>query len=171
MLGAWPDTPQPSQKAFDTALWQALRGLDAQQPVFVESESAKIGQVQVPEDLLASIRQRSQLLRLQVPLEARLKLLLEEYGHFAQYPERFCQLLGSMVEMHGHARVAQWQDQARRGQWEAVFGELMQLHYDPLYQRSTARNFNAAEAESLDLPDLQAATLDRAAVQLVQRWT
>ena len=41
-----PDAPQPSQKAFDTALWQTLSRLDPRRPVFVESESRKIGSVQ-----------------------------------------------------------------------------------------------------------------------------
>ena len=38
VLGILPDCPQPSQKAFDTALWNALRGFDPARPVFVESE-------------------------------------------------------------------------------------------------------------------------------------
>ena len=53
VLGGLPDTPQPSQKAFDRQLWQALRAFDAQRPVFVESESRRVGALQLPDALVA----------------------------------------------------------------------------------------------------------------------
>ena len=52
VLGALPDAPQPSQKRFETRLWQALREFDPARPVFVESESRTIGRLRVPEALL-----------------------------------------------------------------------------------------------------------------------
>ena len=53
-LGARPraGSAQPSQKAFDTRLWDAMRRLDPSRPVFVESESKKIGDLRVPESLI-----------------------------------------------------------------------------------------------------------------------
>ena len=48
--------PQPSQKHFDTRVWQALAGFSPAQPVFVESESARIGALRVPEPLLVRMR-------------------------------------------------------------------------------------------------------------------
>ena len=56
ILGALPDQPQPSQKGFDTLLWQQLTQLDASRPVFVESESRKIGQVRMPESMYEAMR-------------------------------------------------------------------------------------------------------------------
>jgi tRNA 2-selenouridine synthase len=32
--------------------------------------------------------------------------------------------------------VQGWQAQARAGRWAEVFADLMQRHYDPLYERS-----------------------------------
>jgi tRNA 2-selenouridine synthase len=43
VLGGLPGLSQPSQKYFDTQLWHALNRLDSALPVFVESESARIG--------------------------------------------------------------------------------------------------------------------------------
>ena len=43
VLGGVPGQAQPSQKAFDTLLWNALRRFDPGRMVFVESESAKVG--------------------------------------------------------------------------------------------------------------------------------
>ena len=47
---------QPSQKHFETQLWQALRGYNPCQPVFVESESRTIGRLRLPEALLVQMR-------------------------------------------------------------------------------------------------------------------
>ena len=48
VLGNEPNIEQPSQKGFETALWNALRALDPSRPVLVESESKKeIGRAHV----------------------------------------------------------------------------------------------------------------------------
>ncbi|MFZ3127623.1 MAG: tRNA 2-selenouridine(34) synthase MnmH, partial [Rhodoferax sp.] len=48
VLGAIPGQPQPTQKRFDTLIWDTLRQFDSGRPVFVESESKKVGNVAVP---------------------------------------------------------------------------------------------------------------------------
>ena len=44
VLGMIPGQPQPTQKRFDTLVWDALRRFDPARPVFVESESKQGGQ-------------------------------------------------------------------------------------------------------------------------------
>ena len=48
VLGLIPGQPQPTQKRFDTLVWDKLRGFDPARPVYVESESKKVGNVAVP---------------------------------------------------------------------------------------------------------------------------
>jgi tRNA 2-selenouridine synthase len=48
VLGGLPGEPQPSQKRFESRLYAALAALDPGRPVYVEGESRKIGQLQVP---------------------------------------------------------------------------------------------------------------------------
>jgi tRNA 2-selenouridine synthase len=169
VLGGLPDTPQPSQKAFDTRLWQALRGFDAQRPVFVESESRKVGSLQLPDALVQRMREHARCVRVQMDDAARVQLLLQEYGFFAQAPERFCALLGALTELQGKERVARWQAMARAAQWPELFGELMREHYDPLYERSMRRNFaGLAQSRQLALDDGADATLRAAARELLQ---
>src|SRR5512143_247284 len=57
LLGDFPDEGQPSQKWFESQIVDALARLDPARPVYVESESKKIGSVQVPEALLTAIRE------------------------------------------------------------------------------------------------------------------
>jgi tRNA 2-selenouridine synthase len=168
VLGAVPGCAQPSQKRFDTLCWQALRRLDPGRPVFVEGESRKIGLLRVPEALIEALREHGQCIRVELDSAARLQLLLQEYGHFAADPEGFGRQLDGLVELRGRDTVAAWQEMARSGQWAAVFTELMQRHYDPLYERSLHSSYRQlARATVVALPDAEADTLQAAARRLV----
>jgi tRNA 2-selenouridine synthase len=172
VLGALPGQPQPSQKRFDTLCWHALRRFDTARPVYVESESRKIGALRVPEPLIAQMREHGQCIQLELPWPARLELLLHEYGHFRADAEGFCRLLEPLIELRSRATVQAWQAQARAGQWAEVYGALMQQHYDPLYQRSLRGSYRQLDqAAVLHLADAQAATLQQAARGLIAAAT
>ena len=169
VLGGLPGQPQPSQKHFDTRVWQALHGFDPARPVYLESESARIGVLRVPEALLQQMREQARCVRVAMPDAARVELLLQDYAFFADDPEGFCRLLDGLVELQGRERVAQWQALAHAGRWAELFGLLMAQHYDPLYDRSMRRNFGAlADAPELALADGGAAALDAAVAQLAR---
>lgn len=140
VLGMIPGQPQPTQKRFDTLVWQQLRAFDPARPVYVESESKKVGNVAVPESLIAAMR-ASACLRLDLPDEERVQLLLEDYGFFRDDPEFFCSRLHALTQLRGKAQVEAWQAQVRAGAIEGVVRELLVKHYDPGYASSTARNF------------------------------
>jgi tRNA 2-selenouridine synthase len=168
VLGGLPDQPQPSQKRFDTLLWRSLRGFDPAQPVFVESESKKVGSLQLPEALVQRMRLQGRCVRVQMGEAARTELLLQEYGFFAQDTERFCGLLDALADLQGRERIARWQGLARAGSWPELFAELMRDHYDPLYERSMQRHFaGLQEAAVIDLADGAPETLQAAARALL----
>src|SRR5918996_464333 len=56
VLGNLPDRPQPSQKMFESMLLHKLSDLQPGKPVYVEGESKKIGELQIPEALMSSMR-------------------------------------------------------------------------------------------------------------------
>ncbi|QJW84566.1 tRNA 2-selenouridine(34) synthase MnmH [Ramlibacter terrae] len=142
VLGLIPGQPQPTQKRFDTLVWQRLRGFDPARPVFVESESKKVGNVAVPEALIAAMR-ASACLRLELSDDERVQLLLEDYAFFREQPEFFCERLSALTQLRGKAQVEAWQAQVRAGDTESVVRELLLKHYDPGYAGSTSRNFPA----------------------------
>jgi tRNA 2-selenouridine synthase len=169
VLGGIPGTPQPSQKRFDTVLWDKLRAFDPARPVFVESESAKVGQLRVPESLIVHMREHGRCLAVQMPDAARVQLLLEDYGFFARDPEAFCRLLDALIELRGKDTVRGWQSLAREGRWAEVFADLMRRHYDPLYERSMQRHFSGlAQARLIELIDGAPATLRALARELLE---
>lgn len=168
ILGALPGQPQPTQKRFDTLVWQALAGFDAAQPVFVESESAKIGSLRVPEALLEEMHARGRCVRIDTADSARIALLLDDYRVSTLDPEPLCTLLAGLVDLRGRERVGQWQAMARAGQWPALIASLMTDHYDPLYERSMQRSYpTLADAPRIRLERGDAAELAAAAQALI----
>lgn len=169
VLGALPGQPQPSQKRFDSLVWLALRGLDRARPVFVESESRKVGQLRVPEALHTAMRASARCLWVEMPDAARVELLLQDYGHFAADPEGFCAQLEGLIALRGKEAVRLWQAQARAGAWAAVFGALMREHYDPGYERSLRGHYpHVEQARRLALADGSAASLRAVALSLLE---
>lgn len=163
ILGAVAGQRQPTQKHFDTRVWQALAGFAPGQPVYVESESARIGNLRVPEALLNAMHEQGRVVRIHSSDEARVAMLLDDYRDSMRDPEPLCALLGHLVELQGRERVARWQAQARGGHWPELIGELMSLHYDPLYERSMKCSYPAleqaprVELRTGDAPDLAGA--------------
>jgi tRNA 2-selenouridine synthase len=140
LLGDWPDAPQPSQKWFDSQVLAAIARFDPARPVFVESESRKIGTVQVPESLLGSMRS-AQCVRVDMPLPLRVALLKDEYAHFLADPGALATRLAHLVPLHGHKTIERWNAFARAGDFDRLIHELLVQHYDPAYARSIDRNF------------------------------
>ena len=145
LLGDLPDEPQPSQKWFESQLFDALSRLDASRPVFVESESRRIGSVQMPDALLSAMRV-GRALTLRTPREQRVALLKEEYAHFLADPAFLGACLKPLTALHGKAKLAHWAAMAAAGDWDPLVAELLDAHYDPTYVRSLERNFPAAQA-------------------------
>ena len=167
VLGHVPGQPQPSQKRFESLLWAALHAFDAGRPVFVESESKKVGNLRVPDTLMDTMR-ASPCVDLQLPIGERVALLLEDYDFFVQDPAHFCQRLEALTELRGRDTVRAWTDQVRAGQTPAVVLALLQQHYDPSYTRSIERNFrHFADARPCALADRSPAAMTTAAAQLI----
>jgi tRNA 2-selenouridine synthase len=168
VLGGLPAQPQPAQKRFDTLLWEALRAFDPSRPVFVESESRKIGALHLPEALIDHMRTRGRCVLVEMTAEARVQLLLDDYGHFAADVEGFCARLDGLVALRGRATVKAWQEAARQGRWTALFADLMAQHYDPLYDRSMRRSFaGLATPRRMLLTDHGSATMTAAALAML----
>ncbi|GIL04498.1 MAG: tRNA 2-selenouridine synthase [Betaproteobacteria bacterium] len=140
VLGGLPAQPQPTQKMFETRIWWTLRSFDPARPVFVESESRKVGDLRVPDALIERMR-AAHCVRVELPLPERVRLLRDEYLHFEADPQALFAQLDCLVPLHGRERIESWKSLARQGQWDALVERLLVEHYDPAYQRSIRRNF------------------------------
>lgn len=148
LLGALPGQAQPSQKSFESLIWSALSRFDPTRPVFVESESKKIGALRVPDALITAMR-ASACIRLEVPLAARVQLLTEDYVHFLHDPETINRQLGYLTALRGSETIAAWQALASRHAWTELVTALLEQHYDPAYLRSLSRNYAPSPSDQV----------------------
>lgn len=154
VLGHLPGEPQPSQKMFETRIWDKLRGFDPAKPVFVESESKKVGNLRVPEAVMQRMR-ASPCISLQLARERRVQLLMEDYQHFALDAAALNARLAHLVQLHGRAKIDAWHEMASGGRMPELVEQLLVEHYDPAYLRSIDRNFaQYPQAEVLELPGI-----------------
>lgn len=167
VLGAIPGVAQPSQKQFDTRIWDVLRRLDPARPVYVESESKKVGNVAIPAALIEAMR-AGPCLNLVLPDEERVALLLEDYDFFVKNSEVFCERLDALSELKGKQVVEGWKQAVRSGHIDEVVRDLLLSHYDPVYLQSMARNFRQyTQAQELRPRDRSVAAMRRLAADMV----
>ena len=146
LLGALPDQPQPTQKTLESAIWYALTRFDTRRTVYIESESKKIGALRVPDALITAMR-ASACVRLEVPLQARVKLLTEDYAHFLHDPVTINNQLAHLTPLRGSETVAAWQELAQQQAWDQLVAALLQQHYDPAYLKSLSTNYAPAPTD------------------------
>ena len=171
VLGVLPDSPQPSQKMFESRLLVALNKFDSTHPVFVEAESRKIGSLQVPDALLETMR-RGQCLSIDATHEARIEFLLRDYDYFLNAPDWFNSRLDVLNNLHSHDTIRRWQSYAREARWPELVSELLEMHYDPLYRRSQSRNFSELNATTrLATDDLSPAAIEILAQKITAQYS
>ncbi len=167
VLGAVPGCPQPSQKRFDTLVWDCLRRFNPQQPVYIESESKKVGNVAVAQALIERMR-ASPCLDLVLPMPQRVALLIEDYDDFVQNRALFCERLDALTQARGKVVIQAWKDAVMAGRTPDVVRELLTAHYDPTYTESMQRNFlHYAQAMRITPADHTPAAMDTLAQQLL----
>lgn len=167
VLGNLPGAPQPAQKLFESRVWHALKHLDPDRPVFVESESKKIGALRVPEKLIEAMWQ-SACVVIEAPMAVRVALLQDEYAHFLGDAALLNAQLDCLRALHGGAAIDSWQALARAGAWDRLTEELLVKHYDPAYTRAiTAHYPRLPQAARFRLEEFTVAGMDALAREVI----
>lgn len=170
LIGALPDQVQPSQKFFDSLLLDHLRQLDPTRPVWIEAESKKIGQVQLP-DALYEAMHRTRPINISAPMAERVRLWREDYPQFVDDPKGMVSKLEPLKPLIGGAELELWQDLAAADRVDELFERVMVSHYDPCYVRSTRLSYREnGTPEEVPLESLSQAALHEVAVHLKARF-
>lgn len=161
LFGALRGQPQPSQKLFETRLFQAMEGIDPTRPVVMEAESSRIGARTVPPTLWAAMA-RASVIELSAPVAARAVHVAEVYADIAADIDALDQALGRLPPHHARETVAGWKAMAREGRTRELAEALIGDHYDPAYRRMSAQRARPLVGR-VELADVTDAELDRAA--------
>ncbi len=159
VLGDLPGQAQPSQKMFETLVLDALARFDPARPVFVESESKKVGQLRVPDAVFQGI-QIGHWVRVQASMEQRVQYLLRDYDYFLDGTVLESQL-DRLKEMCGGESVSRWKALVAHKDFSTLVSELLTQHYDRFYLRSMNHHAEAgAHHASVVADDLSDAGID-----------
>ena len=131
--------PQPSQKLFESCLVGKLSGFDKDRPVFVESESSRIGEVHIPK-LLWHEMIHAPVIMIEVDRQQRAEYLVSEYPHLLSDQTDLNRLIDGMIYRHGHAETGKWRELMRQHDWVSLSHALLERHYDPAYDQSVTRH-------------------------------
>ncbi|MES2040802.1 MAG: tRNA 2-selenouridine(34) synthase MnmH [Pseudomonadota bacterium] len=167
VLGDIPEHAQPSQKQFESRIFEQLQQFDVQKLVYIEAESKKIGNLRVPENLMQAMR-ASGCLQVNLPLKKRVEFLVEEYAHFMCDTESLNKQLHFLTALHGKEKISGWKQMAQDGELTQLVKELLEQHYDPAYGKSIARNFvGYAKAKQIQQNDIAESDFYESAHQIL----
>jgi tRNA 2-selenouridine synthase len=170
LIGALPGHDQPSQKLFDSMVLDTLRKFDPGRIVWLEAESKKIGNLQLP-DALHEAMHRTTPLHIRAPMDERVRLWREDYAHFAEDPVGMVEKLAPLKPLIGGEELGHWHSLAASGEVDELFERVMKMHYDPCYERSTRKSYKTADSRPfVELPSLSPEKLATVASDLAARF-
>jgi tRNA 2-selenouridine synthase len=142
------DGGQPGQRMFESLLLDALVRFDPSKPVWVESESRRIGNRYLPPSLWRSLQESDGIL-IRVPTAARVAHLIAEYEHLIERPQVLSAALKMLAPRRGSGHFEHWTKLIESREWSALVESLLDVHYDPGYERSLKRHFPRIRREVL----------------------
>lgn len=168
VLGAGPSDEQPSQKYFESLLAERLTTFDPRWPIWIESESSKIGRLHCPAPFWQRMK-TAPMVQVNAPYDARTALLIEQYAHWVAEPHRLKQHLQRLERHIGPAVIARWFALIDQGLWQQFVHAILTEHYDRRYARPRA-NGASQVLHAMEFPDLHDTTLQDAAKFLFDRF-
>ena len=164
LFGAMPGG-QPSQKRFESRLYDAVSRLDPTRAVVVEAESSRIGARVVPPSLWSAMAVAS-VIGIDSPVAVRAGRTVRDYAGFAADPAALDLALSRLPRHHSKETIAGWRAMGAAGEVAALAEALIVAHYDPAYRRA-GRAREAAVAVRIDA--LDDAALSAAADEIAAR--
>lgn len=144
---------QPSQKMFESRLAELVSDLDPKQPVVIEAESSRIGQLNLPGSLWTAM-QSAPRVEIAVPARERAKYLVDVYAKELNDVSGFNARLTKLVPLQGRNAVQEWQKAIAGQDHLRVAEDLINRHYDPRYTKARSQKFarilTTIKAEKLD---------------------
>ncbi len=153
LLGATPESPQPTQKKFETILWHTMQQLDFSKPIFTEAESNRIGSIHCPSSLWAALK-RSAVINVKLSVAERIKVLREDYPHFQEQSSELKYLLSKLTPLRGKEQVEQWDALIDAQDWDNFTQSVLENHYDLCYRAPGDEDSNYQKPNSdITIPD------------------
>ncbi|MGB8955256.1 MAG: tRNA 2-selenouridine(34) synthase MnmH [Tumebacillaceae bacterium] len=149
-----------NQKTFEAQLWEGVRELDPNRPVFMEAESRRIGRSVMPEWLDQNKKEGTHVL-ITAPVAERVERLMEDYLPHENEAVRIAlaDALETIRRRMSRDDFEEYQGYLNQHEYAAFTAKLLRDYYDPKYK-------HALSGYDGEMITIDAEDLDRAAEQL-----
>lgn len=149
---------QPTQKFFESLLFDTLRRTDFGKPVAIEAESSRIGALNIPKSIWTAMRLAPRV-RITAPVEVRAEYVVNAYADFICAPNAVSNAIDRLKPFHSKEEIDGWRSLNDRKDYVSLAAALMQGHYDPAYARS-ARKEGIPSLENFSMDELSSEDID-----------
>jgi tRNA 2-selenouridine synthase len=142
-FGAIGMPPQPSQEMFENKLALAIHHQTIKypnQPIWIEDESQRIGSVNIPHLLWATIRKQP-VFFIDIPFAERVKHIVSEYGSLEK--EKLIVAVSRIEKRLGPNETKMTIQDLNEDRAESAFSQLLK-YYDKAYEKSLFNRENIA---------------------------
>ena len=164
-LGQEMNIEQPSQKMFERILYEELLKFSTDRPIFLESESSRIGNLQIPSNFW-TIMKKSPVLELDVAINYRANFLLSEYAHFTENNE----LLKAKLEKIKHLKTEpvfnSWISMIEKNDHSGFVESILKNHYDAAYLSSRRKTYRSQPDHTFSISEINDVSLSELAKKI-----
>lgn len=139
LLGKIPDLIQPSQKFFESLIFNKIQNLDLKDKIYIEAESSKIGNIHIPKSIWKKMI-KSPRIEISANVELRAKFLVSDYDYMCNDPTLINPIIKGLKNRLSKNLFDEWTNLIDRKKWLDLTKSFLENHYDPSYSSNTIKN-------------------------------
>jgi tRNA 2-selenouridine synthase len=158
LLGKIPDLIQPSQKFFESLIFNKIQKLNLKDKIYIEAESSKIGNIHIPKSIWKKMI-NSPRIEISANVELRAKFLVSDYDYMCNDPTLINPIIKGLKNRLSKKLFDEWTNLIDKKKWFDLTKSFLENHYDPSYSSNTIKNdrkvIKKITATSLNYSDIK----------------
>ena len=139
LLGKIPDLIQPSQKFFESLIFNKIQNLNLKDKIYIEAESSKIGNIHIPKSIWKKMINAPRI-EISANVELRAKFLVSDYDYMCNNPTLINPIIKGLKNRLSKKLFDEWTNLIDRKKWFDLTKSFLENHYDPSYSSNTIKN-------------------------------
>ena len=139
LLGKIPDLIQPSQKFFESLIFNKIQKLNLKDKIYIEAESSKIGNIHIPKSIWKKMI-KSPRIEISANVELRAKFLVSDYDYMCNDPTLINPIIKGLKNRLSKKLFDEWTNLIDKKKWFDLTKSFLENHYDPSYSSNTIKN-------------------------------
>jgi len=158
LLGKIPDLIQPSQKFFESLIFNKIQNLNLKDKIYIEAESSKIGNIHIPKSIWKKMI-NSPRIEISANVDLRAKFLVKDYDYMCNDPTLIKPIIKGLKNRLSKKLLDEWANLIDSKKWFDLTKSFLENHYDPSYSSNTIKNdrkvLKKITASSLNNSDIE----------------